>query len=729
MLSRARPTRRIALLLEKLEDRFVLSGLTIRLDPVLDRYGDQIVTVQGYKDGTRTAFGIFDTGSSAVTFSAGDQEGFTLAGVPIPIKVPDGAVAKGIGGRVVGDVSEPDTVWAGGMGTAQLTFDEHGHPVFISQFDDYSASVANVQVFVGTESGSPSLPTIAGTPILMPSGQHPQGRAALIDMAGAQFDFSPGVPGLSVAMPNLRFVSPGYQLNAGSGTSGVVKIPLTLQGGAGQFDANGVTEAPNPVQSDVALIRGTIKLGGKRFLFDTGAQMSVVTPQVAELLYAPGSRPSWIEDGSYVGVSGTGGGVQLKEIVVDGLEVPSSAGTLRFDHAPLVVSNLENGLDGILGMNLFNSALSMMYDPYGSSSLQVVFDGQASHGPGINAEAGQVLGSLGVPFAGAFSGTSLPVFTVASGQITGKVFLDNDDNGFASSNEAGVGQQTVYLDANHNGQLDSGETSATTAADGSYRLSALLPGTYTVRQVLPPGLTALSASGGFQVSVSTSSVTSGWDFGVVNTSPDEVSAYVSGLYGTILGRAADARGLASWTNAIKQGKPREQVVRQIWESAEHRGMQVDRYYAVFLHRQADAAGRAIWVRQFLSGQSEIDVQRGFLMSREYQTAHDSNPGFLTGLYVDILSRTPDPAGQDVWLRRMNSGVSRAQVAQSFLTSEEAYRQALDRYYSDFLHRPADAVGMGRWATALTSNRTTLEQTAIAFLVSDEFRNRQDRRMG
>src|SRR5262245_46771480 len=103
----SRAARRTALGVEQLEPRLVLSGpdtLEVPLDPLLDQFGDQVVTVQAYGDPIRTGFSIFDTGASAVTFSADDQDLFAFNSSPIPVKVPGGALAEGIGGAITGDV-------------------------------------------------------------------------------------------------------------------------------------------------------------------------------------------------------------------------------------------------------------------------------------------------------------------------------------------------------------------------------------------------------------------------------------------------------------------------------------------------------------------------------------------------------------------------------------------------------------------------------------------------
>src|SRR5437773_7116464 len=149
MFLRPRAARARRLTLEPLESRLVPS-LTIPMDPVLDQFGDQVLTVQAYGDPAHGAFSIFDTGASAVTFSPDDLDAFASTGAPVPIKVPDGAAADGIGGAVVGDVSQPGTILADGMHASSLTFDQFGFPLFNLEFGPDSAATPGIQAFLGT---------------------------------------------------------------------------------------------------------------------------------------------------------------------------------------------------------------------------------------------------------------------------------------------------------------------------------------------------------------------------------------------------------------------------------------------------------------------------------------------------------------------------------------------------------------------------------------------------
>ena len=60
--------------------------------------------------------------------------------------------------------------------------------------------------------------------------------------------------------------------------------------------------------------------------------------------------------------------------------------------------------------------------------------------------------------------------------------------------ETGIAGVTVFIDANSNGVLDSGETSTQTAADGTYSFSGLAQGAYNVVVVPPAGSLATTST-------------------------------------------------------------------------------------------------------------------------------------------------------------------------------------------------------------------------------------------
>ncbi|RIK76721.1 MAG: hypothetical protein DCC68_18745 [Planctomycetota bacterium] len=78
--------------------------------------------------------------------------------------------------------------------------------------------------------------------------------------------------------------------------------------------------------------------------------------------------------------------------------------------------------------------------------------------------------------------------TVRRGEIHGMKWDDNHGPlGSHDADESGVAGITIYLDTNNNGQLDVGEPSTVTDANGEYWFKMLPAGTYHVREVLPDG--------------------------------------------------------------------------------------------------------------------------------------------------------------------------------------------------------------------------------------------------
>lgn len=380
--------------LEPFEPRLVLSttvpiALTVPLDPTADQFGGQIETVQAYEDpaGVRVTFGVFDTGSSVVAFSADDQMYFDDSGAPIPVLSPGGAEADGIGGAITGDVSQPGTIWVGGIHAATVLFDDFGFPSVDINFGSDSAVARGVQTFIGTEFGSPDLPTVAGTPALngaLSSGASSSGGlAALVDMQGYKIDLSDLFPGLVLAEPDLHFVATTTTLGENTaGDSPPVTVALALVGDDNHTaPGDQITATPNPTVQGVTLVGAGATVGGQSFLFDTGSQLTILSTGEAVALGLDLANPD-----SVLPVQGVGGVVDIPGFTLPELDVPTSdGGVIRFTNVPVYVLDAAPGIvDGILGMNLFNDADQLLYNPFSPSgpSLSVTFLAGTTAGAG-----------------------------------------------------------------------------------------------------------------------------------------------------------------------------------------------------------------------------------------------------------------------------------------------------------------------------------------------------------
>ncbi len=102
--------------------------------------------------------------------------------------------------------------------------------------------------------------------------------------------------------------------------------------------------------------------------------------------------------------------------------------------------------------------------------------------PGSAAPAG-----YSVTLAAGQATTGLDFGNFQLGQAAGVVFEDANANHRQDGGEGGLGGFTVYLDANNNAALDSGEVSAVTDAGGRWQFGDLGPGTPTVRLVAREG--------------------------------------------------------------------------------------------------------------------------------------------------------------------------------------------------------------------------------------------------
>ena len=378
--------------------------ITRTLDPSIDTVGQQILTVQTYTSGTTAVLdlGIYDTGAAVISFAAYANEYF-----PQPHRNPGGAGGQGINGRVIGDVSQPGAVLVGGFQDFTINVDVETFEFDVGISTSPTRAVPGIQAFVGSLDGSPNLPTLAGTPIHKPSDAFPGGSAAHVSFSGIDFAASLGLTG-QLFIPTFDLVTPGQTLIAKAGSTQPAVIPL-IPLGVDNYGNEGsdITVVPNPTVAGVGLgvAGGSRHVTASSMLFDTGAQVSLISTGLAAGLGLDLGNPE-----TSISVKGAAGdpvaipGFTLGEIVlgaaIDGSEVDD---TLRFLDVPVYVYDIGvPGLDGILGMNLFNQADEMLIDLI-NGQFSVSFYETLPEGGG-----GEEYAALDALFA--IYGTSFPVF-------------------------------------------------------------------------------------------------------------------------------------------------------------------------------------------------------------------------------------------------------------------------------------------------------------------------------
>lgn len=480
--------RRCRLAPLELERRLVPANIVVPLDPGLDQFGDQIATVQAYGDASRTTFSIFDTGASAVTFSPDDQDGFAFLGNPIPIKVPGGAIAGGIGGTVVGDVSQPGKIITNGMHAVTFSFDDFLNPFSFDLTGDALQTDSNIQVFVGTADGSPELPTITGTPVLNPVPvTHSGGMAAKVDMQGFAFDLTSLIDGLVLPMPDLHFVDAGTTLPqpVDTTTTAPVYLPLDFLGEDNHTDPGDlITVSPSPMDNHVTLINNATvpaptTAADKHFLLDTGAQLSVVSTDLAQEIGFDLAHPEF-----NITVGGVGGQVDIPGFLLSELDLPTTdPGTLvQFTNVPIFVLDVDPAIDGILGMNLWNTAQTLLYDPFnsGGSRLGVTFFTDPNRGlDQVDPSTLAVLQGIGLAsFVGTFSDHDVPGFKPQVTQATAQFAYDDAAVATYTTSGDGISNLSIQHIGNQYTFTDTGVTSITAA--GSRALSVSGSGTQSV---------------------------------------------------------------------------------------------------------------------------------------------------------------------------------------------------------------------------------------------------------
>ena len=186
--------------------------------------------------------------------------------------------------------------------------------------------------------------------------------------------------------------------------------------------------------------------------------------------------------------------------------------------------------------------------------------------------------------------------------------------------------------------------------------------------------------------------------------------YVRALYLGLLGREADAAGLADYLSFMECGQSRAWVYQRFLASAEfkdrcenHFNMYVGEYptgeksanpnptsvhtseaaayveglYVAFLGRSADEAGKQHWLNMLsLKKLNAAGVAAAIASSAEFNSKSYTNSEFIARCYQGLLGRNPDPEGYAYFVAQMNAGKSRSWVFSSICSSAEFQKRVV-----------------------------------------------------
>jgi hypothetical protein len=197
-------------------------------------------------------------------------------------------------------------------------------------------------------------------------------------------------------------------------------------------------------------------------------------------------------------------------------------------------------------------------------------------------------------------------------------------------------------------------------------------------------------------------------------------AFVTAAFQDILGRAPAEAEMHNWTAVMDQGAPAADLSMALAHSAEYYGNVVSAAYQKYLGRAAQPAEVQAWVGLMRQGLTDERLEAGFIGSPEYIQDHGGQgAGWVSGMYQDLLGRTPQQAEVDAWVGAMAAGMSPTQVAYGFAASAEREGQRVSADYQKYVGRSATPAEISAWVNAF-ENGFTNEDVIAGFVGSPEY---------
>lgn len=197
--------------------------------------------------------------------------------------------------------------------------------------------------------------------------------------------------------------------------------------------------------------------------------------------------------------------------------------------------------------------------------------------------------------------------------------------------------------------------------------------------------------------------------------------YVRKLYTDLLRRDGAESEILYWVDVYKRAG-RVPVVNSLLNSDEYRTLVLDATYRQLLGRNIDAVGLANLLSQMRGGVTIEQVTATIAAGAEFYTRNGSNdPGFVRGLYRDLLGRTTSPTFSEVdfWVNKLAQGASRLTVATAFIEGREYRSNVINSFYVSYLKRPVDLGGLNYWLGIMQTTKSRIN-VQLGVLSSEEY---------
>jgi hypothetical protein len=202
---------------------------------------------------------------------------------------------------------------------------------------------------------------------------------------------------------------------------------------------------------------------------------------------------------------------------------------------------------------------------------------------------------------------------------------------------------------------------------------------------------------------------------------DPTRNFVASLYEDVLGRGPSDSEMPHWVQKLDRGESRLKVAQSIWNSVEHRRLQVEEWSRQFLGQSADAHSQVHWVNLLRRGRGEIAVEQAILLSPDYRRAHPTIASFVAGLKSDVLGQPGDPINPSSGGRRRHRRrFSVEALAREILTSPAAAAILAQKDATTFLGRLATAAEIRADGILLRRDPVAISRIAERILSSKSF---------